>query len=161
VARAAVSRSAVVAAGLLCAALACASGPPRPQGTAWLPALAPGQGRLILYHTNDTDITLFHPQLSVDGEPVGELPVGTFLYVDRPPGVHEIGVLKQPNVSAFGGQAPTPPVAIQLVPGETSYMRFNVLSSPVWINSTLTPMDPEVAQHNLATLHPAVTAGED
>jgi len=140
---------------LACAVLACASGPPRPQGTASLPALAPGLGRLVLYHTNDTDLTLFHPDLTVDGEPVGDLPVGTFRYVDRSPGLHEIGVNKQPNVSAFGGQAPTQPVAIVLTPGETSYLRFNVISSPVWINSTLTPMDPTVAQRNLATLSEA------
>jgi len=155
------SRRSAVAVVLACAALACASSPPGPQGTAGLPALAPGLGRLVLYHTNDTDLKLFHPKLTVDGEAVGELPVGTFLYLDRSPGVHEIGVKKQPNVSAFGGQAPTQPLAIVLAPGETSYVRFNVISSPVWINSTLTPMDPTVAQRNLATLYEAAPLDGD
>jgi len=142
----------VTAAGLVCALLACASGPPRPQGTAGLPALGPGLGRLILYRTNDSDVALFHPKLTVDGEPVGELPIGTFLYVDLAPGVHEIAVTKQPNASAFGGQAPTQPVAIVLAPGEISHVRFDVISSPVWIKSSLTPMDAMVAQRHLATL---------
>jgi hypothetical protein len=117
-----------------------------------LPALAPELGRLILYRVNDTDATTFHPQLMVDGAPVGELPVGTFLFLDRPPGVHEIWVKKQPNVSAFGGQAPTRPIAVQLAPGETSYVRFEVNVTPVWIESTLTPMDPTDAQSDLARL---------
>ncbi len=140
---------------LACAAIACASGPAGPRGTAHLPALAPGLGRLVLYRTNDTDVTMFHPTLTVDGEPVGELPVGTFLYLDRPPGIHEVAAKKQPNVSAFGGQAPTKPVAIQLAPAETSYLRFDVNSTPVWIESYLTPMDPMVAQGELAALSEA------
>lgn len=106
----------------------------------------------MLYRTNDTDVTMFHPKLTVDGEPVGELTVGSFLYVDRSPGIHEIGVKKQSNVSAFGGQAPTKPVAIRLAPAETSYLRFGVNSTPVWIESSLTPIDPMVAQSELASL---------
>ncbi|MFI5216373.1 MAG: hypothetical protein ACHQ3O_07505 [Candidatus Limnocylindria bacterium] len=138
-----------------CAALACASGPPRPQGTAGLPALAPDLGRLILYHTNGDDAAMFHPALSVDGEPVGDLPLGTFRYVDRAPGVHLIAIKKQPNVSAFGGQAPTRPVDVLLAPGETTYVRFDVEVTPVWIESSLTPMDPITAQSHLSTLRQA------
>lgn len=140
---------------LVCAALACASGSAGPRGTAHLPALAPGLGRLVLYRTNDSDVAMFHPALTVDGEPVGELPVGTFLYLDRPPGLHEVGVKKQPNVSAFGGQAPSKPVAIQLAPAETSYLRFDVNSTPVWIESYLTPRDPMAAEGELAPLSQA------
>jgi hypothetical protein len=158
-----VSRRSAVAVGLACAALAlaCASGPPRPQGTAWLPGIAPGLGRLVLYHTNDTDITLFHPMLTVDGEPVGELPVGTFVYVDRPPGAHEVGVKAQPNFSAFGGQAPTPPVSIMYLPAQTSYLRFGVYGTPVWVNVILTPMDPTIAQREVSTLYQAAPPGAD
>jgi hypothetical protein len=150
-----------VAVALACAELACASGPPRPQGTAWLPAPAPGVGRLILYRVNDTDATMFHPQITVDGLPVGELTIGTFLYLDRSPGVHEIWVKKQPNVSAFGGQAPIRPIAVLLAPAEASYVRFEVNSTPVWIETTLIPMNPTDALSDLATLTEAAPLGED
>jgi hypothetical protein len=145
-------RRSALAVVLACAALACASGPPRPRGTGGLPALDPGLSRLILFRVFDTDANLFHPKLTVDGEPVGELPAGTFLFVDRPPGVREIAVAKQPNASAFGGQAPSKPIAVLLVPGETSYVQFVVNLTPVWIESWLTPTDPIPAQSELTRL---------
>jgi hypothetical protein len=138
--------------GLACAWLACATGPTGPVGTASLPAVAAGRGRLVLYHTNDTDMTMFHPMLTVAGEAVGELPVGSFLYVDRLPGVYPVGVLPQPNVSAFGGQAPTQPVAMSVAAGASSYLRVGVVPTPVWVEVTLTPMDPSDALRDLASL---------
>ncbi len=137
---------------LACALLACATGPTGPVGTASLPVVAADRGRLVLYHTNDTDLTMFHPMLSVAGDAVGELPIGSYLYVDRAPGLYPVGVLPQPSVSAFGGQAPTQPVSMNLLGGDTSYLRVGVVSTPVWIEVTLTPMDPIDAQRDLASL---------
>lgn len=137
---------------LACALFACATGPTGPVGTGSLPPVAADRGRLVLYHTNDTDLTMFHPQLTVAGTAVGELPVGTFLYVDRAPGLYEVGVLPQPSVSAFGGQAPTQPVSINLLAGDTRYLRVGVTSTPVWVEVSLTPVDPIDAQQDLASL---------
>ena len=134
------------------ALLACASGPTGPVGTGSLPPVAANRGRLVLYHTNDTDLVMFHPQLTVAGVVVGELPVGTFLYVDRAPGVYSVGVQPQPDVSSFGGQAPTQPVSVDLRAGETSYLRVGVDPTPVWVIVSLTPMDPSGAQQDLASL---------
>jgi len=155
------NRGFAVVAALACASLACASGPPQPRGTAWLPAPAPGLGRLVLYHTNDTDLTMFHPMLTVDGAPVGELPVGTFLHADRSPGIHEVGVQPQPDVSAFGDQDPTQPVSVELTPGKTSYLQVGVVSSPISVGVSLTPMDAGGAQQDLADLTEAAPPGAD
>ena len=89
---------------------------------------------------------------------MGELPVGTFLYVDRAPGVHPVGVEPQPSASAFGGQAPTQPVPMTLLPGDTAYLRIGVVTTPVWVEVTLTPMDAMDARRDLAELREVVTA---
>jgi len=142
-----------------CAALllwiGCASGGPTyEQIESTLPPLAAGQGRIYLFLTGATEIPSFFPQLTVDGAPVGELRPNTYLYVDRPEGVHVIGVAVKKVDAAFGSQGATTPLEIPLEAGETVYVETDATASGMVV-VTLTRVPAEDGQRDLRPLSPA------
>jgi len=120
---------------LLCAALACASAP-SPQIE--LPALSPNQTRIILYMAVATELPSYCPKLTVDGIDVGKLCVGHFFAVDQSPGLHQVGVGLDKNLSAFGEQGVTEPVSLTLGPGETAYVQVYALAMSQQVKVMLT-----------------------
>ena len=137
---------------LLLAALACAAGPTEPESGPLLPPIAAGQGRIVLYMTSASQVSSFHPMLTVDGEPVGKLRVGTFLVVDRPAGPHPVGVRVEPYLGAFGNQDPTPPRPVELVAGGSDYLEVLVIADAGGIQVLLHPEEAEGAARALARL---------
>jgi hypothetical protein len=119
---------AVLSCTILCTALACELGPAQHDLSAELPPLPPDQARIILYMVVANELPSYCPYLTVDGEPVGKLCVGTFFYVDQSPGVHQVGVAIEKRLSAFGEQATTEPVDLKIGPGGTAYVQVQALA---------------------------------
>jgi hypothetical protein len=101
-----------------------------------LPALAPDNARIILYMAVATELPSYCPPLTLDGEGVGKLCVGTFFSEDRSPGAHQVGVGIDRNLSAFGEQGATEPVDVTLAPGETAYVQVYAL----WLSQSVKVM---------------------
>jgi hypothetical protein len=137
---------------LLGGVLACASGPSYREIAPTLPPPAAGQGRLVLYMTEAAEVGSFLPTLTVDGASVGRLRVNTFRTVDRPAGPHEVGVLMEPYLSAFGNQDPTPPRQVEIVAGGTAYLEVLVLADAAAIQVLLRPHEAAEAERELAPL---------
>jgi hypothetical protein len=135
--------------------MGCASsGPTYEQIESTLPPLAAGQGRIYLFLTGATEIPSFFPQLTVDGAPVGELRPNTYLYVDRPEGVHVVGVGVKKVDAAFGAQGATTPLEIPLEAGETVYVETDATADGMVV-VTLTRVPAEDGQRDLRPLSPA------
>lgn len=134
------------------AALACASGTPYAQLSGELPALAPGQGRILIYMQENPDYYGFFPNLTVDGDVVGRIKQGTFFYVDRPAGSHTVGVRADERLAAFGNQGDTEPVSVELDAGGTAYVRVDLEITVGMVTPVLTPEVPSEAQRELAPL---------
>jgi hypothetical protein len=137
---------------LLLAALACAAGGTNRETAPTLPPIAAGQGRVVLYMTSATQVESFHPTLTIDGESVGALRVGTFRAVDRPAGPHQIGVRMEPYLGAFGSQDPTQPQPVELAAGGTAYVEVLVLAGAAAVQVLLHPEQGEEAESALARL---------
>lgn len=149
-----------LAAALVGIALGCASrnGPVYPEFAASAPPIPAGQARLVVYRTLDTEPQVFHAQISVDGGAVGTLPMGTWLWVDRPAGLHRIDSPPWPAYSAFGDQAPTRPVDVELAPGSVGFVAVNLVTTGR-LEVRLQPIDPTQARQDLATLEMAPPTG--
>lgn len=147
-----VRRSASRVLPFLLAALGCAASPTAPESAPTLPPITAGQGRVVLYMTSASQVATFHPTLTVDGEVVGKLRIGTFHAVDRPAGVHQVGVQVQPSLGAFGNQDPTPPQPVELVAGDTAYVEVLVIGDAAGIQVLLHPEEAEGALRALARL---------
>lgn len=137
---------------LLLTAIACAASPTPPAPAPSLPPIAAGQGRVVLYMTSASQVESFHPTLTVDGEVVGKLRVGTFRAVDRPAGSHQVGVQVQPSLGAFGNQDPTLPQPVALAAGDTAYVEVLVIADAAGIQVLLHPEAREGAERALARL---------
>ena len=120
------------------AALACGLGPASREPSVELPPLSPDQARIILYTVVAPEIPGYCPYLTVDGEPVGKLCVGTFFYVDESPGAHQGGVGIDRRLSAFGEQGVTVPVDLKIGPGGTAYVQVQVLAMSLTAKVLLT-----------------------
>lgn len=136
----------------LCSALACV-GPAHQDVRIELPALAQDQSRVILYMAVATELTSYCPSLTVDKERVGKLRVGNFFLVDRPPGVHQVGVGIDPNLSSFGEQGVTEPVALTLAPGETAYVQVYALAMSQSVKVMLTRELAMNGLRDISSLH--------
>jgi hypothetical protein len=123
-----------------------------PGGAAALPALAPGQGRIVLYMSPLTEAPQFRPILTLDGADLGKMRVGTYSYVDRPPGAHELGVRAESRLAAFGEQGATEPLAIALADGDTAYVRISTQVLVGMVRPTLTRVDPASGERDVAKL---------
>jgi len=137
----------------LCLALACASGGPtysELEGT--LPGIPSGSGRILFYMTDAVEVPTFRPDLTVDGVIEGEIRAGTFFYLDRPAGVHQLGVHAKPVDAAFGGQGATQPIVLELAPGQRAYIRVDVDAPAGMVMPVLTPETAENGQRDMARL---------
>jgi hypothetical protein len=142
---------ATLLAGVL-ATIACAAGPATPEAAPKLPPIAAGEGRIVLYMTSASQVESFHPALTVDGEVVGKLRVGTFRAVGRPAGPHQVGVHVQPSLGAFGNQDPTTPQPVELAAGDTAYVEILVIDNAGIIQVVLHPENAEGAQRAMERL---------
>ena len=146
----------VAAALLLFQITACAgrNGPRYPDFAASAPPIAAGYARLVVYRPLFTEPQDFRAQITVDGAAVGTLPMGTYLWVDRPAGVHRIDSPLWPAYSAFGEQLRTTPIEVDLAPGATSFVSVSLLTiAPVRVS--LAPVGASQARGDLATLEMA------
>jgi hypothetical protein len=139
-----------IAASLLVAVFACATGTPYAQYAAAPPALAPGNGRILIYMT--TQQGDFRVALSLDGATLGTIEPATFFYVDRPAGSHVVALPPPPHVDTFSQQAPTPPVTVNLAAGEIAYVEVSVAWTPGQITAVLAPADASAARADLEKL---------
>jgi hypothetical protein len=136
----------------LCAALACSTGMPYAEAVGEMGALAPGQGRIVLYMPADTEVVGLFPNLLIDGAVVGRIKAGTFFFVDRDAGPHVVGVRADERLAAFGNQGATEPVSLDLEPGQTAYVRVDVVATVGMVKPVLTPEDAADAQRDLEHL---------
>jgi hypothetical protein len=83
---------------------------------------------------------------------VAEIHAGTFLYVDRPAGMHELGVRARKADAAFGAQGVTAPVELPLAAGETAYVRVDVNAPAGMIQAVLTQESAENGRRDMARL---------
>lgn len=149
-----------ITAALLCLVAACASqnGPKYPAFVAAAPPIAPGNARLVVYRTLFTEPQDFRAQITVDGVLVGILPMGTWLWVDRPAGLHQIDSPLWPAYSAFGDQLRTTPAQLDLAPGTMSFVSVTLLTMDP-LRVSLSPVGAGQAQSDLATLEMAPPPG--
>lgn len=134
-------------------ALACASGGPNyAELEATLPPIASGSARIFFYMTDAVEVPTFRPDLTVDGIIEGEIRAGTFFYLDEPAGVHQLGVHAKPVDAAFGGQGATPPIVLELAPGQRVFVRVGVESPAGMVMPVLTAESAENGQRDMAHL---------
>jgi hypothetical protein len=133
----------------LYAGLACSTGP-TVQQMGGLPSPSAGQGRIVFYMTAATEVPAFRPNLTLDGEDLGLIRTGTFFFVERAPGPHQVGV--RPVEYAMGSQGSTEPVSIALESGETVYLQVYTIATVGMVKVTLTEEDPAAGQRDLAGL---------
>lgn len=100
----------------------------------------------------------FWPTLTVDGEVLGRLHAGTFLATDRPAGEHEVGVLRDPNLAAFGDQAETRPLTVILAPGDRAFVAVQNVPMPDAVHVTLSQESDAAGRQDLAPLCDAAAA---
>jgi hypothetical protein len=144
---------AVLGCTLLCIALACERGPAQHDLSAELTPLPPDQARIILYMAVANELPRYCPHLTVDGEPVGKLCVGTFFYVDQSPGVHQVGVGTDKSLSAFGEQGMTEPIDLKIGPGGTAYVQVQALAMSQMAKVVLTREAAANGLRDISSLH--------
>jgi len=147
------SQLAVAALVATTAGLACSTGPTYHQLMATLQPPAAGEGRLFVYLTDASQAPSFWPIIAIDGQTMGLLRTGSFFYVDRPTGIHQVGVGTTTANAAFGTQGQTEPVQVELLPGTSSYVQVFVVVMPGMVQVQLTPESTQDGQRDLASLH--------
>lgn len=140
----------LIASWALAAVFACTTGTPYAQYVASPPALAPGNGRIVIYMTTqDGD---WRVALSLDGTTLGTIEPATFFYLDRPAGSHVVALPPPPHVDTFSQQAPTSPVTVDLAAGEVAYVEVSIVRTPGQVSAVLAPADANAAQSDLTKL---------
>lgn len=140
---------------LLALFAACASGPTYEQLAPSLPAAGPGEGRIFVFLTGATEVYSFFPRPTLDGEAIGELRPGTYLYADRPAGRHRLGIHAKESDAAFGAAGATDPLEIDLAAGQTVYVQAQPLALVGMVKVTLRPVAPDEAASAMGPLRPA------
>jgi len=133
--------------------LACSTGPTYSQFLMQTRPPPPGQGRVFVYLTDASEAPSFWPEITIDGQLMGEMRTGSFFYVDRPPGIHQVGVGSMASNAAFGNQGATPPVLVGVGPGSISYVQVFVITAPGMVKVELQPENPANGQRDLGSLH--------
>lgn len=158
-----------VACCLLLLATACAStgggsgssaGPAWPEWLAEQGPPAAGMGRIVVYGAIRDEALEWHPEVLVDGQPIGRSRELTFLAVDRPPGIHTISIGTEQRDAAFGTQGASGTATVPLVAGATAYVQLLVEAPPGMVRATLVPMDPPTGNRDVQKMRlaPASTA---
>jgi hypothetical protein len=135
------------------ALLACSTGTPYAQAVAQFPAIPPGYGRLLVYLPTSSEAPAFHPDIAIDGKEVGKIATGTFIHVDLPVGMHEVGIFADEHLAGFGNQGATDPVTIEVLSGSTSYVQVGVLVTVGMVKVVLLPEPAADAQRDLSNLY--------
>jgi len=138
---------------LLCAALACAPQRQQRNAAAELPPVPPNLARIILYMVIANELPSYCPHLTVDGEDIGKLCVGSFFLVDQSPGVHQVNVATDKNLSAFGEQGVTDPVNLELRAGETGYVQVYALAMSMGVKVVFTKETTANGLQDISSLH--------
>jgi hypothetical protein len=133
--------------------LACSTGPTYSQFVVSTPPPLPGHGRIFVYLTDASEAPSFWPEITVDGQLIGEMRTGSFFFVDRPAGVHQIGVGAKLSNAAFGNQGATQPVLVGVEPGTSSYVQAFVTTPPGMVKVELQPESAANGQRDLSSLH--------
>jgi hypothetical protein len=110
-----------------------------------------GEGRIMLYMTDASAMQHFFPTLTVDSAPVATLKPGTFFYVDRPSGFHQISVSQQQE-SVITAQIATDPITIEVFPGKTTYVSASAVAIVSQTQVILRGEAPDNAQRDLWNL---------
>ena len=105
---------------------------------------------MLFYMTSDQGD--WWPDLGVDGATLGKIKPGTFFYVDRPAGQHQIGVPPDPHLAAFGNQGATAPVTVLVQPSQVAYVQVTVVATVGMITAVLTPELAVDAERDLSHL---------
>jgi hypothetical protein len=135
----------------LAALVACATGESYSQASVDFPPPPAGQGRIMLYMTTASAQQHFFPIMTVDSAPVVTLHPGTFFYVDRPPGMHQIGVTQQ-QASVITTQIATDPITIEVFPGATTYVSASAVAIVAQTQVVLRGVPPDDATRDLWNL---------
>jgi hypothetical protein len=138
---------------LWCTALACTPGPAEHDLSAELPPPSPGQARIILYMFVSNELPGFCPYLTVDGESVGKLCVGTFIYIDQSPGAHQVGVDTSKSPRWFSEQSMTEPIDLKIGPDGTAYVQVQALAMSQMAKVVLTREAAANGLRDISSLH--------
>ncbi len=139
----------------------CATGSAYPQLASSWPPLGPGQARIVLYMTTYSELPTYRPVPTLDGAAAGTLHAGTFLAFERQAGPHTIGIQPDPDLTAFGNEASTPPLTLTLGSGATAYVQVSALAVGSQVSVTLTPEDAATGLRDLSTLTAAAPRPPD
>lgn len=135
----------------LAALTACATGESYSQASVDFPPPPAGQGRIMLYMTTASAQQHLFPIMTVDSVRVVTLHPGTFFYVDRPAGLHQIGVAQQQE-SVISTQVATDPITIEVFPGATSYVSASAVAIVAATQVILRSEAPDNATRDLWNL---------
>ena len=130
---------------------ACATGQTYSEVAVELTPPPAGEGRIMLYMTDASAQQHFFPTVTVDSAPAATLKPGTFFYVDRPPGLHQIDVAQQQE-SVISAQIATDPITIEVFPGKTTYVSASAVAIVAQTQVILRGEAPDDAQRDLWNL---------
>lgn len=118
----------------------------------WVQAQGPppaGMGRIVVYGAIRDEALEWHPEVLVDGTPIGRSRELTFLATDRPPGIHTITIGTEQRDAAFGTQGASGNATVPLEAGSTAYVQLLVEAPPGMVRATLVPMDPPTGNRDV------------
>lgn len=121
---------------------------------------ASGLGRIVVYGGIRDEALEWHPQVLVDGVPIGRSRERTFLVADRPPGMHVVTIGTEERDAAFGTQGDSGNATVPLSAGRTFYVQLLVEAPPGMVRATLVPMDDPTGNRDVQkmVLAPPATA---
>lgn len=140
-------------------ALGCAGsaggGTALPTWPEWLAQSGPppaGQGRIVVYGAVRDEALEWHPEVLVDGAPIGRSRELTFLVAERPPGLHVLTIGTEERDAAFGTQGDSGNATVPLRAGQTAYVQLLVEAPPGMVRATLVPMDPPTGNRDVQAM---------
>lgn len=135
----------LTALGAACASSGGGGNAGNPDWPEWLAQHGPppaGTGRIVVYGAIRDEALEWHPEVLVDGAPIGRSRELTFLVTDRPPGIHEITIGAEERDAAFGAQGASGTATVPLEAGQTAYVQLLVEAPVGMVRAKLVPMAP-------------------
>lgn len=126
-----------------------------PNWPEWLAQHGPppaGTGRIVVYGAIRSEALEWHPEVLVDGAPIGRSRELTFLVADRPPGIHEITIGTEERDAAFGAQGASGTATVPLEAGRTAYVQLLVEAPVGMVRAKLVPMDPAAGARDVQSM---------
>jgi hypothetical protein len=128
----------------------CADGPTFAEAHAGEPPLKPGYARIYFYRDDNalSAVSLVVP-ITVDGAAAGRAIDGGFFSIDEPAGIHKITAMNPGTLNS--GFKPTEiSVRTTLVPGQTRYVRLDLLREFLGYRISPTLIDGDQGAHEIA-----------